>query len=217
MEITQDQLKQIIPTNLNTAEWCVSLNRYLPAANISTVERVAQFLAQTAHESGDYRELKENLNYSAQGLANTWPNRFAVKNSAGIAVKPYTPSALATSIQRNPEQIADNVYADRLGNGSVASGDGWRFCGRGLIQITGRDNYTRFAKSINQELDLMPAYLVTYDGAVQSACWFWTINNLNVPSDAGNTVQVTRIINGGNNGLDDRELRYAQALQILGA
>ena len=216
MEITQDQLAQIIPGNNNVADWCTALNKELPVAEINTLQRIAQFIAQTAHESGGYKDLRENLNYSAQGLASTWPNRYAILGADHKPVKPYAPNTLATSIQRNPEAIANNTYANRMGNGDVASGDGWRFCGKGLIQLTGRDNCTKFANSINMPVDDVGAYLTTYDGAVQSACWFWTTNHLNMPSDAGDTAQVTRIINGGDNGEADRELRYNKALQVLG-
>jgi len=217
MEITQEQLAQLIPGNNNVNDWCAALNKFLPGADINTPQRIAQFIAQTAHESGGYKDLRENLNYSAQGLANTWPNRYAILGTDHKPVKPYAPNALATSIHRNPEAIANNTYANRMGNGDVASGDGWRFCGKGLIQLTGRDNCTKFANSINLPVDDVSAYLTTYDGAVQSACWFWTTNHLNTPSDVGDTARVTKIINGGNNGIDDRRARYNLALSVLGA
>ena len=217
MEITQDQLAQIIPGNNNVADWCTALNKELPGYAIDTINRIAAFLAETAHESGNFKVLRENLNYSAQGLANTWPIRFAVKGADGKPQKPYAPTELAQQIQRQPELIANNVYANRLGNGDTASGDGWRFSGKGLIQLTGRANYTAFANTIGMSVNDAADYLVTYDGAVQSACWFWNSRNLNQLADDGNIDRISRIINGGDVGLEDRAARYQQAVQILGA
>lgn len=214
---TQDQLQAIIPQNQHVGEWYDALAKILPEYDITTVERVAAFLAQCAHESNGFTALKENLNYSAQGLANTWPNRFAIKGADGKPVKPYAPDVLAKRIERNPDIIANNVYADRLGNGPIESGDGARYCGRGLIQLTGKDNYTKFAASINKPFEEIVAYLETPPGAVESACWFWTTNNLNQYADSGNIETLTRRINGGVIGLDDRKARYNQAVQVLGA
>lgn len=217
MEISQEQLAQILPGNSYVSQWCDTLNKILPKYNIDTVARAGDFIGQCAHESGNFTQLSENLNYSAQGLANTWPGRFAVKGADGNAVKPYTPTELATSIQRNPELIANNVYADRMGNGSVESGDGWEFRGRGLIQITGRANYTAFGTTINMTPEEVVEYAQTFDGAVQTACWFWTTNNLNQYADTNNIQTMTRRINGGLNGLDDRIAKCNLAQQILGA
>jgi len=217
MAISQEQLAQILPGNPNLDHWCQALNKILPDYDINTPQREAAFLSQCAHESGNFTQLSENLNYSAQGLANTWPGRFAVKGADGNAVKPYTPNELATSIQRNPELIANNVYANRMGNGSVESGDGWKFRGRGLIQITGRANYTAFAATVNMTPDQVVEYAETFDGAVQTACWFWNTNNLNQYADVNNIKTITQRINGGLNGLDDRIAKYNLAKQVLGA
>jgi len=217
MAISQEQLAQILPGNPCLDHWCEALNKILPNYDINTPQREAAFLSQCAHESGNFTQLSENLNYSAQGLANTWPGRFAVKGADGNAVKPYTPNELATSIQRNPELIANNVYANRMGNGSVESGDGWKFRGRGLIQLTGLANYTAFAATVNMTPDQVVGYAETFDGAVQTACWFWNTNNLNQYADVNNIKTITQRINGGLNGLDDRIAKYNLAKQVLGA
>ena len=214
---TEDQLQQIIPQNHIVSDWYEALAKILPEYDITTTERVAAFLAQCAHESNGFTALKENLNYSAQGLANTWPNRFAVKDADGKAIKPYVPNVIAKRIERNPDIIANNVYADRLGNGPMESSDGARYCGRGLIQLTGKDNYAKFAKSINKPFEEIVAYLETPVGAVESACWFWTTNYLNQFADSGDIETMTKRINGGLNGIDDRKTRYAQAIKVLGA
>jgi putative chitinase len=165
-------------------------------------KRMAAFLAQIAHESGGFNFVQEGLNYSAQGLMKTWPRRFPTLASA----RPYA---------RNPEKIANKVYANRMGNGPESSGDGFKFRGRGLIQLTGRDNYTRFARSIGRTLDQTVAYLETPEGAVASAAWFWDINKLNVYADKDDFVGLTRRINGGTIGLADRKHHYDIALKAL--
>jgi putative chitinase len=130
--------------------------------------------------------------------------------------KYFKDPATAKRYAHNPERIANRAYANRMGNGNEASGDGWRFCGRGLIQLTGRDNYQAFADSIETELEDIPHYLATFEGAVQSACWFWETNNLNKWADAGDITTLTKKINGGTLGLDDRMKHYAHALHVLG-
>jgi putative chitinase len=217
MEITQQQLAQILPGNSYVDQWCAALNNQLPAYGIDTVDRVGDFIGQCAHESANFTQLNENLNYSAQGLATTWPNRFAVKGPDGNPTKPYAPTSLATSIQRNPEMIANNVYANRMGNGAPDTGDGWRYHGRGLIQLTGCDNYTAFGSTVNMTPAQVVDYVQTFDGAVQTACWFWNTNNLNQYADTNDIQTMTRRINGGLNGLDDRIAKCNLARQILGA
>ena len=217
MLITPQQLKQILPNNTNIDQWCSALNKILPKYSIDSVVRIGDFIGQCAHESGNFTQLNENLNYSAQGLANTWPGRFAVKGTDGKPVKPYVPTSLAASIQRNPEMIANTVYADRLGNGSSASGDGWQFHGRGLIQLTGRANYTAFGATFMMNAEQSIDYLQTVEGAVESACWFWNNNRLNQYADSGDIETMTRRINGGLIGLDDRRAKCKLAQQALGA
>jgi putative chitinase len=203
MQITQDQLAQILPGNPYVEHWCEALNKILPDYDISTPQRVAAFLAQTAHESGGYTALHENLNYKADSLCRVWPRYFNASNADQYA--------------HNPEAIANRAYANRMGNGDEASGDGWNFCGRGLIQLTGRNNYQAFADSLEMNIADVPAYLQTFEGAIQSACWFWEANNLNQYADTGDMKKMTKVINGGDLGLADRINHYQHAVHVLGA
>ena len=202
--LTQDQLAKIIPGNPYVDHWYHALEQALPDYDINTPKRVASFLAQCAHESGEFRALKENLNYKAESLVRVWPRYFP-------------DMATAQRYAHNQEMIANRAYANRMGNGPEESGDGWRFCGRGLIQLTGRNNYQAFADSIETNINDVPDYLATFEGAVQSACWFWESNNLNQYADAGDILTMTKKINGGTLGLDDRKKHYEHALQIMGA
>lgn len=201
-EFTVDKLKKCLPNNKNCDELFKALESVLPKYEINTKERVAAFLAQCGHESVDFTKLKENLNYSAKGLNSTWPKRFISEEAA----KPY---------ERNPEKIANKVYADRMGNGPEASGDGWKYRGRGAIQLTGKDNYTAFSKTVNKSLDETIAYLDTLEGAIESACWFWKKNNLNAISDTKDMVKATKVINGGNLGLEERKKHFETNLKLL--
>lgn len=200
--LTQQQLSQIIPGNPYVDHWYHALSQACPDYDINTPQRIASFLAQCAHESGGFIFLQENLNYRAESLTRVWPKYFNAGNAAEYAHK--------------PEKIANRAYAGRMGNGPEESGDGWKFCGRGLIQLTGRANYQAFADSIETNINDLPQYMATFEGAVQSACWFWETNNLNKWADAGDIEKMTKIINGGTLGLDDRVKRYKQALQIMG-
>ena len=215
-DFTEAHLAQMLPGNTQIPQWYAELCKLLPQYQINNKERVAMFVAQTAHESNYYKTLVENLNYSAQGLANTWPTRFAVKNERDEVVKPVTPNALANQIQRNPVEIANYAYCDRMGNGPYASGDGWRFRGQGLIQLTGRENQTAFAASRGMNVSEMEVYLSSFEGAVASACWFWNSRNLNPLSDMCDVVGVTKKINGGTIGLEDREAKFHKNMSILG-
>jgi putative chitinase len=165
--------------------------------------RVAAFLAQVSYESGYFNFIQENLNYSAQGLVQTFNNYFPNLATA----QPYA---------HNPQKIANKVYANRMGNGNEASGDGWTYRGRGLIQLTGKWIYGKFATSIGKSLDDTVKYLETNEGATVVAGWFWTFNKLNTYVDSNDFVDLTRHINGGTNGLADREHQYAIALKALG-
>ena len=203
-DFTQDKLAQIIPNAAYGVDvWYKELNELLPVFEISTIGRVAAFVAQTAHESGGYRALTENLNYAGEKLASIWPKHFG-----DVDVSQYN---------RNPEKIANRAYRNRMGNGDEDSGDGWKFRGRGLIQLTGRDNYTRFADYAGISVDEAAEYLETPRGAVHSACWFWYSNDLNTYADAGDFVGMTKRINGGTIGLDDRIKHYNEACHIFGA
>ena len=201
--LTQEQLGQIIPGNPYVDHWYNALAQACPDYDINTPQRLAAFLAQCGHESGGFTAIKENLNYQAASLCRVWPRYFNADNANDYA--------------HQPEKIANRAYGGRMGNGDEASGDGYRFCGRGLIQLTGRSNYQAFADSIQEDINNLPDYLATFEGCVQSACWFWEANNLNKWADEGNIEQMTKIINGGTLGIEDRTARYKKALQILGA
>jgi len=200
---TQDKFTQIIGKNPYADHWFEALCEILPDYDINTVPRVAAFLAQTAHESGGYRAIKENLNYKAESLMRVWPRYFPNME-------------IAKAYEKQPERIANRAYANRMGNGDEASGDGWKFCGRGLIQLTGKDNYTRYAQSLEIGLDEASEHLTTFEGCVQSAAWFWEANNLNQWADSGDMLTLTKRINGGTLGLDDRIKHYNHALHVLG-
>lgn len=203
-DFTQEQLMQIIPNNPYVDQWFNALYKILPDYDIDSAQRVAAFLAQCAHESGGFVSLKENLNYQAASLMRVWPSRFPNME-------------IANQYAHNQERIANKVYADRMGNGNEASGDGYRYCGRGLIQLTGKQNYQAFADSIEMPVEELPDYLTTFEGAVQSACWFFETNSLNQFADIGDIETMTKKINGGLIGIDDRKNHYAHALQVFGA
>ncbi|MDD5107582.1 MAG: glycoside hydrolase family 19 protein [Desulfuromonadaceae bacterium] len=209
--ITAAQFHTLFPNNKQPDVWAAALNAILPKYGIDTPLRIAAFLAQCGHESEGFTALHENLNYSAEALAATWPNRYAVDPKA----KAKQPNELAKKLARNPEAIANNCYANRLGNGNEASGDGWAHRGRGAIQCTGRANYINFARSAGKPYAEIAAYLETPEGGVESACWYWKNNNLNVQADNGRNDIMTKLINGGFNGLADRNARYAAAKQIF--
>lgn len=207
MELTKDQLKQLLPKNPYIDHWYDALSKLLPDYEINTPQRIAAFMAQCVHESGEFTALKENLNYRAPTLRKVFGKYFPDDNIANeYANKP-----------NKQEAIANRVYANRMGNGDEASGDGFRYCGRGLIQLTGKDNYSWFAASLNITPDEASQYLETFEGAAQSACWFWETNNLNALADVGDFNTMTKRINGGTLGLDDRIAHYKRALQIFGA
>jgi putative chitinase len=207
MNITLPQLKQLLPTNPYVSQWHHALEQLLPDYEINTAQRIAAFVAQCAHESGGFTALKENLNYKAATLRKIFPKYFPTDEIANYYA----------SLPNKQAAIANRVYANRMGNGSEESGDGYKFCGRGLIQLTGRDNYSWFAASLNISVEEASEYLQTFEGAAQSACWFWETNNLNRWADAGDIVMLTKKINGGTIGLEDRKKHYEHALHVLGA
>jgi putative chitinase len=203
-DFTREQLKEMIPRNPYVSQWYEAISSILPEYEINTPQRVAAFLAQCAHESGGFVFLKENLNYKAPSLRKVFP-------------KYFPDDATAAAYANKPEKIANRVYANRMGNGDESSGDGFRYCGRGLIQLTGKDNYTFFAASLDIPVEEASEYLQTFEGAVQSACFFWEQNNLNKWADAGDILTLTKRINGGTIGLEDRIKHYEHALHIFGA
>jgi putative chitinase len=203
-DFTPEKLAKCLSRNKNTADLFHAFSEVLPRYEITTVERVAAFLAQCGHESADFTVLKENLNYSAEGLSKVFPKRFPTV----AAAQPYN---------RNPEKIANKIYADRMGNGPEASGEGYKFRGRGAIQLTGKENYSKFAASLGMDLTAAVAYCETLEGAIESACWFWTTNKLNALADATDIVALTKRINGGTIGLEDRKHHFENNLIVLSA
>jgi putative chitinase len=203
-QLTLEQLKQMVPGNPYITNWHGALAQLLPDYEIDTPQRIAAFVAQCAHESGNFRLLKENLNYKAASLRRVFPKYFPTDD-------------LANAYANKQEMIANRVYGGRMGNGDEHSGDGFRYCGRGLIQLTGKANYQSFAESLEMDVEDVPEYLATFEGAVQSACWFWESNNLNQWADKGDILTLTKRINGGTIGLEDRIKHYNHALHVLGA
>ena len=189
-------------TPLLAEKWAIPLQFVCDKYEINTLERVAGFLAQVGHESGGLRFTVENLNYRAEALSRVWPSRF--------------PPGVAESYAMQPERIANRAYADRMGNGDEASGDGWAYRGRGLIQLTGKDNYAAFSLEANNEALTKPDLVAEVELAALSAGWFWSRNGLNALADNKDIVGMTVKINGGTNGLDDRQMRYSRLLSTLG-
>jgi putative chitinase len=200
--ITAAEIKSLFPTNKSCEELAVALNTILPKYEITTKKRIAAFLAQCGHESAGFTVLAENLNYSAEGLCKVFPKRFP----SVAASQPY---------HRQPEKIANKIYCDRMGNGTEASGDGYKFRGRGAIQLTGKDNYSRFSTSIGKSLDDTVKYCETLEGAICSAAWFWTTNKINDIADKEDLTAMTKKINGGTIGLEDRKKHYKHAMEVL--
>lgn len=189
-------------TEAQLAPWVEPVQRACKRFDINTVRRVAAFLAQMAHESGLKEGREENLNYSAKRLTEVWKSRFPTLATA----EPYA---------RNPEKLANRVYAGRMGNGPELSGDGWKFRGAGPLQLTGRSNWTGFADAVGMTIDEALAYGRTLEGGVMSAAWFWMINNLNGLADTPGVEDETRRINGGTHGLADRKARFDRTVAAL--
>lgn len=203
-DFTKEKLAKILPRNKNIDEWYSAMCDAFPDFEITTIPRVAAFLAQCGHESAEFTVLKENLNYSADGLMKLFGK--------------YFPNG-ADAYARQPEKIANVIYANRMGNGDTASGDGWKFRGRGPIQLTGRANYTAFAndffedpETVLNDPDLVIDHVPT---ALLSAIWFWNKNKLNAIADTGDMKLLTKRINGGYIGLEDRIKHYDHAMHIL--
>jgi putative chitinase len=205
-EFTQNSLNEIVPKNPFIEHWYEAILKILPDYEINNKLRLAAFLAQCAHESGNFRFIKENLNYRWQTLRKIFPKYFPTDELAQeYANKP-----------NKQEAIANRVYANRMGNGPEESGDGWRYCGRGLIQLTGKFNYERYAESLEISVEEASEHLLTFEGCVQSACWFWESNNLNQWADKRDMITLTKRINGGTIGLEDRIKHYNHACHVLG-
>lgn len=197
-------------------QWLQAVSEACATFGIDTDKRIAAFVAQCAHESGGFTMLEENLNYRAATMAACWPKRFAVAGPDGKPVKgkdgKLTPNKFALALERKPEAIANVVYASRMGNGPTESGEGWMYRGRGLKQLTGKDNYTRCSKALGEDFIHSPDLLLSPKWAAMSAAWFWKENNLSKFADVGDIEGMTRKINGGLIGIDDRKKRYAACL-----
>jgi putative chitinase len=207
-EFTEAMLAQLVPTNKDAGKWHTAMCAIFPKYEINTAARIAGFVAQCAHESNEFKTLEENLNYSEESLKKVFGRYFGPgKRDA----KEYA---------QNPEKIANYVYQDEFRTakmGNTKPGDGWLFRGRRLKQLTGRDNYAAFGKTVNMTAEEAAVYVATEKGAIESASWFWNTKKLNAIADTGDIVKMTKIINGGDIGLDDRKNRFAKALTILGA
>ena len=211
--LTESQLKQMIPGNKHVGYWHNALEQLLPDYDINTPQRIAAFIAQCAHESGNFTTLKENLNYRPATLRKLFPKYFPTDELA----EEYCRKS------NKQEAIANRIYANRMGNSSEfdTADPPSKWIGRGLIQLTGRQNYQNFADSIEVDgrplsINDVPEYLATFEGAAQSACWFWETNKLNQWADAGDILTLTKRINGGTIGLNDRIKHYKHALHVLG-
>jgi putative chitinase len=185
------------------AEWVDALNETFSRFNLTSNNQKAMFIGQCSHECGNFRLLEENLNYKAATLMKLWPKRF--------------PSLeFANQFAGNAKRIANSVYANRMGNRDEASGDGYRFRGRGALQCTGHSTYFHAGKALGVDFVMQPDLIATPKYAALTAGWFWETHKLNPPSDALDYQKVTRIINGGTIGLDDRIKHVQQALAVLG-
>jgi putative chitinase len=205
-DFSKQHLAEIISADAD--DWYDALCEMLPKYGITSERRVAHFLSQCAHESGGFKKLEENLNYSAKALRAVFGRYFGP-----------SPKRDADEYHRQPEMIANYVYMDEFRKykmGNVNEGDGWLFRGRGLKQLTGRENYTRFGSSIDITAEEAAEYVATPKGAIESACWYWNSRNLNDIADTDDVVRMTKKINGGTIGLEDRQRRYKHAMQVLG-
>ena len=205
--LTKEKLNKLIPKNPYLDHWFNALDQLLSDYQIDTPRRVAAFVAQCSHESGEFRIIRENLNYRWQSLRKLFPRYFPTDELA----QQYA------SRPNKQEAIANRIYANRMGNGPEDSGDGYLYRGRGLIQLTGKENYSWFAASLGISVQEATEYLETFEGAAQSACWFWETNNLNQWADKDDILTLTKRINGGTIGLEDRIKHYEHAKEVLGA
>jgi putative chitinase len=203
MELTKEMIMEEFPhAKPELVDALCGAVEVLEEYGIDTPLRMAHFLAQTSHESGGFRAVEENLNYKAETLSKIFPKYFRDKDTNDYAKK--------------PEKIANLVYGGRMGNGPVESGDGYRYRGRGLIQLTGKSNYEKFAEGIESTLEEAVEYLTTPEGAVESAAWFWANNGLNELADTDDITKVTKRINGGTIGLAEREAHTEAFKEMLG-
>jgi putative chitinase len=204
-DFTVEKLAKCISKNRNPSEWHAGLSKHLPTFYIVSPARVAGFVSQCQHESADFTILTENLNYGAKGLR-------------GIFKKYFPTDDMANAYERKPEKIANRVYANRMGNGPEESGDGWKYRGRGLIQLTGKSNYTQCSRDLFGDDTLVEdpdVVASTPEYSILSACWFWHKNRLNDICDRGDVVLLSKRINGGTIGLADRIHHWNLCLQVF--
>ena len=202
--LTKEKIVHLLHGNPEADAWADAAMEILPKYEITTANRIAGFFAQCGHESMGFKVLEENLHYRAETLDKIFPKYF---KNAGRDANAYA---------KQPQKIANVVYAGRMGNGDAASNDGFNFRGRGPIQLTGRENYTNFGKTVGLTAEQVIDYIQTKKGALESACWYWKSRNLNAACDDNDIVKMTKLINGGTIGLDDRLKHYTEALAILG-
>ena len=177
------------------------LEAAIKTADLDTPARLSAFLAQTGHESGGFKFLEENLNYKPETLCRVWPSHFNEEN--------------CHEFSGNPEAIANTAYAGRMGNGDAETGDGWRYRGRGFLQLTGKENYEHASSDLGFDFVSEPDAVATPEGAALTAAWFWKKHNLNHYVDNNDFTQMTKIINGGTIGLEDRVARFNHAMSVL--
>ena len=185
-------------------DWLPHLQKTFDRYSIDNTVRQSAFIGQCMHESANFKVMQENLNYSANGLKSIWASRFPTDE-------------IANAYARNPEKIANKVYANRMGNGNEESGEGWKYRGRGLIQCTGKDLYKTLSDALNIDLVSDPDLLQEMPFASMSAGWFWNKKGLNALADAKDYKEMTKRINGGFNGLEDRIEKINKAIEVLTA
>lgn len=220
------ELKHLQAVKVKEPEkWLPFIRETCERYQINTKNRIASFLAQTAHESGGYTMLEENLNYSDATMAAVWPNRFAVqepdpnkpgktrakKDEKGKNI----PNAFAKALHRKPEAIANTVYSNRMGNGTIESGEGWKHRGMGLKQLTGKDNHKRCGDALGADFVSNPELLLEPKWAALSSGWFYSVNRLSDYADKDDLEGQTKKINGGLIGIDDRKKRYKDCLASM--
>jgi putative chitinase len=202
MSLVTEQMLCTITTPELAAKWAESLNETCERFAIDSPFRIAGFLSNTAHESGGFKFVKENLHYSAASLMRVWASRFPTLE-------------IANQYAMQPEKIANRAYCDRMGNGNEASGDGARYIGRGLIQLTGKNNYVAYSMACDNEALTKPEIVEQPKYAAESAGWFWSVNKLNTLADAQDVQGMCRRINGGLHGLDDRQMKYSKIMSYF--
>lgn len=201
-ELTTELFAKLMPDNKHPEEVVKAFVALASKYELNTLNRVSGFLAQCAHESNSFTVMKENLNYSAQGLRKVFSKYFPTE-------------ALANAYAKKPEKIASKVYANRYGNGAESTGDGYKYSGKGYIQLTFKSNYEAFGKAVDKSLEETIPYLQTVEGAMESAMWYWKSHKVNFYCDKNDIVGMTKVINGGTIGLDDRTKRYEALKKAL--